>query len=100
MNCLTPTRRPHTHAYDARTPAIDMLRHRRAWRTGPDQFRVFSRDGRTAYRVQVTPDGETRCTCAAGRFGRDCWHGAKVLLRVLREMGGRKPAILTARSIG
>jgi hypothetical protein len=85
VNVSVTTRRPHTHAYDTRTPAIDMLRHRRAWRTGPDQFRVFSRDGRTAYRVQVTPEGETRCTCTAGRFGGGCWHQVRVLKRVLRE---------------
>ncbi len=85
MSRLTAVRRPHARAYDARTPATDMLRRRRAWRVGPGCFRVFSRDGLTAYRVLVTPAGETTCTCTAGRFGRACWHQIRVLKRVLRE---------------
>lgn len=79
------TRRPHTRSYDPRTPALDMLRCRRAWRVGPGCFRVFGRDGLTAYRVLVTPDGETSCTCTAGRFGHPCWHAIRALKRVLRE---------------
>jgi len=78
-------RRPHTRAYDARTPGVDMLRRRRAWRLGPGCFRVFSRDGLTAYRVLVATNGETSCTCTAGRFGRACFHAAIALRRVLRE---------------
>jgi hypothetical protein len=82
---LPAARRPHTRSYDRRTPAADMLRCRRAWRLGPGSFRVFSRDGLTAYRVLVAPDGETSCTCTAGRFGQDCWHQVRVLSRVLRD---------------
>jgi hypothetical protein len=78
-------RRPHTRTYDPRTSAMDMLRCRRAWRVGPGCFRVFSRDGLTAYRVQLTAGGDTSCTCTAGRFGRACWHQIRVLKRVLRE---------------
>jgi len=78
-------RRPHTRAFDRRTPAADMLRCRRAWRVGPGCFRVFSRDGLTAYRVLVTPGGETSCTCTAGRYGRPCWHAIRALKRLLRE---------------
>jgi hypothetical protein len=62
-----------------------MLRRRRARRVGLGCFRVFGRDGLTAYRVLVTPGGETSCTCTAGRFGRDCWHQICTLKRVLRE---------------
>jgi hypothetical protein len=82
---IPAARRPHTRTYHPRTPALDMLGRRRAWREGPVRFRVFSRDGLTAYRVQVTADGDTRCTCTAGRFGRACWHQIRVLKRVLRE---------------
>jgi hypothetical protein len=78
-------RRPHTRAYDRRTPALDMLGRRRAWRVGPSCFQVFSRDGLTAYRVLVTPAGETSCTCTAGRFGGACWHQIRALKRALRE---------------
>jgi hypothetical protein len=78
-------RRPHTRTFDPRTPAAYMLRRRRAWRQGPGIFRVFSRDGLTAYRVLVMPGGETSCTCTAGRFGHACWHQVRVLERVLRE---------------
>ena len=85
MSRLTGIRRPHTRTFDARTPAVEMLRHRHAWRVGPGCFRVFSRDGLTAYRVLVTPDGETSCSCMGGRFGRACWHQLHVLRRVLRE---------------
>ena len=85
MRSSTAVRRPHTRAFDRRTSAVDMLRHRRAWRLGPGCFRVFSRDGHTAYRVLVTPGGETSCTCTAGRFGGACWHQVRVLKRVLRE---------------
>ena len=86
MSCPASTRRPHTRAFDPRTPAGDMLRCRRAWRVGPGCFRVFSRDGLTAYRVLVTPGGETSCTCTAGRFGcQGCWHRIRVLQRLLRE---------------
>jgi hypothetical protein len=82
---LAAARRPHTRSFDQRTPALDMLRCRRAWRVGPGCFQVFSRDGLTAYRVLVSPGGETGCTCTAGRFGCACWHQAKALLRTLRE---------------
>jgi len=78
-------RRPHTRTFDARTPAEDMLHRRRAWRVGPGCFRVFSRDGLTAYRVQVAANGDTSCTFTAGRFGRACWHRIRVLMRVVRE---------------
>ena len=81
----TVVRRPHTRAFAASTPAVDMLPRRRAWRVGPGCFRVFSRDGLTAYRVLVTGDGETSCTCTAGRFGRACFHAVIALRRVLRE---------------
>jgi hypothetical protein len=46
---------------------------------------VFSRDGLTAYSVSVASDGDTSCTCTAGRFGRPCWHAIRALKRVLRE---------------
>jgi hypothetical protein len=85
MSRLTAIRRPHTRTFDSRMPAADMLRRRRAWRVGPGCFRVFSRDGLRAYRVLVTPKGETSCTCTAGRFGRACYHVVLVLRRVLRE---------------
>jgi hypothetical protein len=81
----TAVRKPHSRTYDPRTPALDMLGRRRAWQVGPGCFRVFSRDGLTAYRVLVTPGGDTSCTCTAGRFGRACWHQIRVLKRVLRE---------------
>ncbi|HXM57922.1 MAG TPA: hypothetical protein VOB72_21175 [Candidatus Dormibacteraeota bacterium] len=85
VNGSSKPRRPRAKAYDARTAAVEMVRHRRAWRVGPGHFRVFSRDGLTAYRVLVTPDGETSCTCTAGRFGRACYHAVIGLRRVLRE---------------
>ena len=85
MSRSAAARRPHTRAFDARTPAMDMLRSRRAWRLGPGCFRVFSRDGLTAYRVLVMPDGDTSCTYIAGRFGRACWHQVRALMRVVRE---------------
>ena len=85
MNRPTAARRPRTRAFDSRTPAVAMLSRRRAWRMGPGCFRVFSRDGLTAYRVLVTSDGDTSCTCTAGRFGRPCWHAIRALKRVLRE---------------
>jgi hypothetical protein len=85
VSLLAATRRPHTRAFGSRTPAADMLCCRRAWRVGPGSFRVFSRDGLTAYRVLVTLGGETSCTCTAGRFGRACWHQLRALKRVLRE---------------
>jgi hypothetical protein len=85
MSAATAVRRPHTRIFDPRTPAMDMLHRRRAWRVGPGCFRVFGRDGLTQYRVLVTPSGETSCTCTAGRFGRACWHQIRALKRVLRE---------------
>ena len=85
MSAVVAARRPHTRTFDPRTPALDMLRRRRAWRVAPGCFRVFSRDGLTAYRVLVTPNGETSCTCTAGRFGQACWHQVRALKRVLRE---------------
>ena len=85
MSRPAAVRRPHTRAFDRRTPAVDMLRCRRAWRMGPGCFRVFSRDGLTAYRVLVTLGGATSCTCMAGRFGRPCLHAVIALRRVLRE---------------
>ena len=85
MSRHTAVRRPHTRTFDPHTPAADMLRRRRAWRIGAGCFRVFSRDGVTAYRVLVTSDGETTCTCTAERFGRACWHRIRVLKRLLRE---------------
>ena len=85
MSRPAAARRPHTRSYDRRTPAVDMLHCRRAWRVGPGCFRVFSRDGLTAYRVLVASNGETSCTCTAGRFGRACWHQVRVLQRMLRE---------------
>lgn len=85
MSRPAAVRRRHTHAYDRRTPAVEMLGRRRAWRVGPGCFRVFSRDGLTAYRLLVTAAGDTSCTCTAGRFGRKCWHQLGVLKRVLRE---------------
>ena len=85
MSRLAAARRPHTRSFYPRTSGADMLCRRRALRMGPGSFRVFSRDGLTAYRVLVTPDGNTSCTCTAGRFGRPCWHQARALLRVLRE---------------
>ena len=72
-------------AFGARTPAVEMFRHRRAWRVGPGHFHVISRDGRTRYRVLATADGEAACTCTAGRFGGACWHQCVVLRRVVRE---------------
>ncbi len=85
MSSITAVRLPHARAYGPRTPATDMLRRRRAWRVGPGCFRVFSRDGLTAYRVLVTADGETSCSCTAGRFGRVCFHAVLAFRRVLRE---------------
>ncbi len=85
MSRLTAARRPHTRSYDARTPAVDMLHRRHAWRVGPGCFQVFSRDGLTAHRVLVAADGETSCTCTAGRFGRACYHAVLFPRRILRE---------------
>ena len=88
MNAVSAAQRPHTRTYDPRTSASDMPRRRRAWRVGPCCFGVFSRDGLTTYRVLVRPDGETSCTCTAGRFGRACFHAVIALRRVLREGAG------------
>jgi hypothetical protein len=78
-------RRRGPRAFDRRTPVIEMLSRRRAWRVGPGHFDVISRDGRTRYRVLAAADGETSCTCTAGRFGGACWHQCAVLRRVARE---------------
>jgi hypothetical protein len=72
-------------SFDRRTPAVAMLSHRRAWRIAAGHFEVISRDGQKRYRVLATPDGETSCTCTAGRFGGACWHQCAVLRRVARE---------------
>ncbi len=81
-----PARRQRgARTFDARTPAVEMLRRRRAWKVGAGHFHVISRDGRTRYRVLATPDGVTACTCTAGRFGGACWHQCVVLRRVVRE---------------
>jgi hypothetical protein len=81
----TPARRRGPRAFDRRTSAVEMLSHRQAWRAGPGRFEVISRDGRARYRVLATANGETSCTCTAGRFGRACWHQCVVLRRVARE---------------
>ena len=78
-------RRPRARVYDACTPAVEMVRHRRAWRVDAGRFEVISRDGRTRYRVKTGPGHMTRCSCRAGRFGGPCWHQVKVLMRLLRE---------------
>ena len=82
---LVASRQRGARTFGARTPAVEMLRRRRAWKVAPGHFHVISRDGRTHYRVLATADGETACTCTAGRFGGACWHQCVVLRRVVRE---------------
>jgi hypothetical protein len=90
---LAPRRHRGARPFDARTPAVEMFRRRRAWKVGPGHFQVSARDGCTRYRVLATPAGETTCTCRVGRFGGACWHQCVVLRRLLREGAeGWRPA--------
>lgn len=70
--------------FDRRTPPVEMMAHRRAWRVGPATFRVVGRDGQQRYAVRVL-DGVPHCNCPAGRHGRPCYHAALVLRRLGRE---------------
>lgn len=72
-------------AFDRRTPAQEMCRHRRAWRVDETHFEVLSRDGDHRYSVTLEPSGELSCTCTAGHYGAPCWHEHKVADRLLRE---------------
>jgi hypothetical protein len=72
-------------AFDRRTPAIEMRRHRRAWRVDETHFEVLSRSGDQRYGVTLEPSGDLHCTCTAGHYGVPCWHEQRVADRLLRE---------------
>ena len=72
-----------TRVFDQRTPAPEVMNHRRAWRVD-DHYEVVSRSAKERYRVDVE-GGMPLCTCTAARYGRPCYHAAVVLRRVMRE---------------
>lgn len=72
-------------AFDRRTPAQEVSKHRRAWRVDDGYYEVISRSGDERYGVTLHPSGELSCTCTAGRFGNHCWHVQKVADRLLRD---------------
>jgi hypothetical protein len=81
--------------YDPRTPAAEMLAgKRRAWKTGPNTYRVLGRSGRP-YAVEVV-GGLPLCSCTAAVYHGVCWHATLVMARIEREgrelAGARKAA--------
>ena len=73
---------------------VEMLDgRRRAWRIGPDEFRVIGRDPIDRYVVKVTEGGVPCCPCPAGSRGNPCWHAALVLARLQREAGCKGAAV-------
>jgi hypothetical protein len=72
-------------SFSTRTPAAEVLAHRRAWRQDDTHYEVIARDGAHRYEVSLQPSGELSCTCTAGSFHRPCWHEQKVARRLLRE---------------
>jgi hypothetical protein len=72
--------------YDSRTSAADMLAgKRRAWKTGPNTYRVLGRSGRP-YAVEVV-GGLPLCSCPAATYHGLCWHATLVMARIEREGG-------------
>jgi hypothetical protein len=72
-----------TVVFDRRTPAVEVMPRRRAWKEGEGLFKVIGRTG-TRYHVRVK-GSQTSCSCTAGTFGRACWHQLRVLQRIVRE---------------
>jgi hypothetical protein len=70
-------------SFDSRTPAAAVMNHRRAWKTGPQSYRVIGRRG-NRYSVRIVA-GVPRCDCEAGRRILPCWHAAATLRRLIRE---------------
>ena len=72
-------------SYPSRTPAAEMLQHRRAWRIDDLHYEVVNRSADERYDVTLEPSGELECTCTAGRFRTPCWHEGVVARRLVRE---------------
>lgn len=61
----------------------------KAWRLGPDLYRVHSGSRRDMWHqvrvLSVLGGLHLSCECEAGAAGQPCWHAAKVWLRLDRE---------------
>ena len=82
--------------FDPRTPAVEMVRNRRAWKVVDGHYEVIGRNPIDRYHVLVSTDGESSCTCPAGLFRCDCWHQVVGLRRALREGFFTQPAFESA----
>jgi hypothetical protein len=70
--------------YPRSVSAIEMTRHRRAWKIGKNTWRVYGREGKP-YIVNQDARG-LHCPCHAGLFDQACFHKVVVMKRIKREL--------------